>query len=468
MQNKSAYIWGLLNRFLPSLLSIVATMIMARFLTPEDFGAIGVVSIVFFVARTLIDSGFGGSLINEKDIKDIDYSTVSVFNLVMGLGLYGLIIVFSGIIEDYFGILNLRYVVILLGLTLVISPFGLVPNTILQKNLRFSDLCKISVISIILANVISLVMAFYGFGVYALVANQVLQSLFSVILLFAYSHYRFSFHFSYNSLRKLFSFGFFTALSSMVDEIYENLLTSLTGKYLNVQQAGYLSQSKRLEEAFSISLTSAISTVSFPILSKIKDNENAFMKECESIYRIILLISVPLLVIIAIFSKEVIFIMLGSQWIEASFYLKVLSVAGIFMVMETLIRIFIKSHGDAPALFYYTVLKRVIGICLIILCMLISRDLMIYGYVAGSFIAFVINSILFCRITRGNVLRLLLQTTLYTIPSLIIWAGIYVIDLFTAITLVGRIIYVTIAFMIYTIIVLRVLGYNLILKRIFK
>lgn len=440
-------------------------MIMARFLTPEDFGAIGVVSIVFFVARTLIDSGFGGSLINEKDIKDIDYSTVSVFNLVMGLGLYGLIIVFSGIIEDYFGILNLRYVMILLGLTLVISPFGLVPNTILQKNLRFSDLCKISVISIILANVISLVMAFYGFGVYALVANQVLQSLFSVIMLFAYSHYRFSFHFSYNSLRKLFSFGFFTALSSMVDEIYENLLTSLTGKYLNVQQAGYLSQSKRLEEAFSISLTSAISTVSFPILSKIKDNENAFMKESESIYRIILLISVPLLVIIAIFSKEVIFIMLGSQWIEASFYLKVLSVAGIFMVMETLIRIFIKSHGDAPALFYYTVLKRVIGICIIIMFMMISRELMIYGYVVGSFLAFVINLILFCRITRGKVLSLLFQTTLYTIPSIIIWVGIYVIELLTEITLVGRIIYVTTAFVIYTIIVLRVLGYNLILKK---
>ena len=155
MQNKSAYVWGLMNKFLPSLISLLATMILARFLTPEDFGMIGVVSIIFFVARTLIDSGLGGSLINAKDVNEIDYATISIFNMVVGIFLYVLLFACSGLIEKFFEIDGLSTVVRLLGLTLIIGPIGLVPGTILMKNLQFAAVCKISILSILLSSIIA-------------------------------------------------------------------------------------------------------------------------------------------------------------------------------------------------------------------------------------------------------------------------------------------------------------------------
>lgn len=460
MQHKSAYVWGLLNRFLPSLISILSTMILARFLTPDDFGIIGVVSIIFFVARTLIDSGLGGSLINEKNATDLDYSTINVFNLGVGILLYGALCLFSGYIEAYFEISDLKYVVMLLGLTLIIGPFGLVPGTILQKRLEFLTICKISIISIVLATIISIFMAYYGFGVYSLVANQVLQSLFITILNIYYCKYRLSFKFSFLSLKKLFNFGFFTALTSIVDSIYENLLTTLTGKYLSIQQAGYMSQAKRVEEAFSTSLTSAISTVSFPIISAYKSDNNFFRKECLSVYRTIMLLAVPCLVIIAIFSKEIIVIMFGSQWLGASYYLKMLSIAGVFLVMETLIRIFIKSHGDADKLFAITIIKRILGIGIILALLNLSGELMIIGYIASSFIAFLINAVLFCRLSQEKIFMLLARTALYVIPSLLIWMIDYAaIEIFD-ISLLSQVLLVSLMFAVYGVVVLRILGIN--------
>ena len=458
MQHKSAYFWGVLNRFLPSLISILSTMILARFLTPEDFGVIGVVSIIFFVARTLIDSGLGGSLINEKNATEIDFSTINVFNLGMGIFLYGVLCLSSGYIEAYFEIPDLRYVVILLGLTLVIGPFGLVPGIILQKRLAFLTICKISILSIILATIISIVMAYFDMGVYALVANQVLQSLFMAMLNIYYCKYRVSFKFCFNSLKRLLNFGLFTALSSIVDSIYENLLTILTGKYLSVQQAGYMSQAKRVEEAFSISLTSAISTVSFPILSAFKTDNNLFKKECLSVYRTIMLLAVPCLVIIAIFSREIIVLMFGTQWLGASYYLKMLAIAGIFLVMETLIRIFIKSHGDADKLFAITIIKRIVGIGLIIALLSISGELMIIGYIVSSFIAFLINAVLFCHLTQEKFYTLMTRTLIYLLPSLLVWLIDYVLISIFDISLFLQIAIVGCMFLLYGVIVLRILG----------
>ena len=238
MQHKMAYVWGLVGKFVPSFIHLVANIILARFLTPDDFGTIGVVTIIFTVANVLIDSGLGGSLVKEKSITKLDCSTIAAFNSVIGLIIYVIIFFSASFWESYFEIDGLTSIIRILSLSFLIGPIGLVPKAIMNRELKFGAISIIAIISIVVASVVAVVMAIMGSGVWSLVAFQLVNTAVMVLISCVYCRYIISFQFSWESFKRLFSFGFFTTITSAIDTIYENLITTLTGKYLNVTHAG--------------------------------------------------------------------------------------------------------------------------------------------------------------------------------------------------------------------------------------
>ena len=227
MQHTEKYIWALVGRFLPLFIYLVTTMILARFLTPDDFGKVGVLSIFFVVANALMDAGLGGSLIKEPKLSRIDCSTILVFNITVSHFLYFLLFFFAGTIERYLNIEGLSLIVRVLCLIFVINSWGLVPRSLLTKKLQFRELTIINVVSVLVAAISSVVLAALKCGVYALVAYQLINGALSVLLSFVYSKYRVSFMFSKDSFKRLISFGVFTSLATTIDSIYENIITFL-------------------------------------------------------------------------------------------------------------------------------------------------------------------------------------------------------------------------------------------------
>jgi len=419
MQNKSAYIWGLVGRFAPQALYLATTMILARFLTPDDFGQIGVLSVIFLVANVLLDSGLGGSLVKEKEISKVDCSSIFVFNTGISVLIYVVLFFSANALEDYFAIEGLAWVICAISLVFPCSAIGIVPKAILNRELRFKEACINALIGVVVASICSIGAAIWGAGVYALVVYQVVCVL-ATSLANCYScKYRFSFRFSVESIKRLLPFGIFTTITTVVDTVYENLMTSLTGKFLNVQQAGYLYQAKRIEETLSWSVATAINTVSFPILTKVKDDRPRFLKEANSTFITISSVSIPILMLVAIFSDEIILLLFGSQWLAAGFYLKALTFAGIFLIMETLVRNFIKALCEVKKLLYATFFKRILGIAVIILAMVVSPSYMIYAYIVSTLIGYMINIILYSRITSTNVRSSIGQCLISIIPGLI-------------------------------------------------
>ena len=280
MQNKKAYLWGLLSRFAPQAIYFSTTLILVRFVTPDAFGTIGVLSVIFTVANILLDSGLGGSLIKEKVISDIDCSSIGLFNIVVSLTIYLTLFSTSTYIQDYFNIEGLANVVKIISIVFPITAIGIVPLTLLKRSLQFDKIFISSIYSVTLASIVAIIIAVLDGDVYALVAYQIIVNLVNVVLSFVFSKYKISIKFSYSSLKRLIPFGFFTSVVSIVDTIYENIMTMLTGKFLNVQSAGYLYQAKRLEEATSTSAAMAVGIVAFPILTKLKDDLCVFRTEC--------------------------------------------------------------------------------------------------------------------------------------------------------------------------------------------
>lgn len=461
MQHKSEYIWALIGRFIPLFIYLVTTMILARYLSPNDFGMVGVLSIFFIIANTIMDAGLGGSLVKEVKLSKIDCSTIFVFNLTVSLILYLLLFTISSSIEQYFNVEGLANVVKILCLIFIVNSWGLVPRSLLIRSLNFKKLTTINIISVIIASLASIAFAIMHFGVFALVIYQLAESLVKVILSIRASKFSISFSFSWISLKRLIPFGVFTTITTTIDTIYENLLTFLFGKYLNMQQAGYLSQAKRLEEVPSQSIAMTISNVAFPVLTHLRNNRLEFANECNNTFKTVLLLTIPLLFTMSIYSEIIIMLIYGPQWQPAAYYLKLLIFAAIFHLAETLNRSFIKSTTHVSSLLNYTIIKRALGISIIIICLMIEAKFILIGYIISTLIGFILNAYLLSCISEVKVWDQIKTLLLAILPNATYYLLMYFIFQYVQNIILQIIIGLT-ALSIYYIGILRLYGINLI------
>jgi len=423
-------------------------MVLARYLSPEDFGIIGILSIIFMVANTLTESGLGGALVIEKKITKEDCATIFLFNTIVSSTIYLVLLLCANSIERFYEVNGLSNITRTLGLVFVINSFGIVPRTILYRQLRFKGLCIITLIGVIVSSVVSIVMAIYDFGTYALVAYQISLALVVTLGTIIFSKYKFPLGFRWNRFKIFFNFGYYTTITGIVDTVYENIITSIFGKYLSVSDAGYLTQAKKLEEASSQSLLSTVNNTAFPILAKYKDDLQAFKKEADTIILTIPLILSPVLIILCLFSKEIIMLLFGEKWLPASDYLTILVIAGFFMILDSINRNFIKSLGFVRSLFRATIFKRTLGCIIIIISGLISIKYILYGYVISAACGFVINCIVYAKLINENILPVLIRSARWGIPIISLCLIFYIIDAYIVI-LTLKVILTVIIFVIY-------------------
>ena len=427
MKNIKSYFWGLLARFAPQGIYLVTTMILARFIAPEDFGMIGVLAVIFTVANILLDSGLGGSLIKEKEITRLDCSTIGTFNIIVGILIYIILFLFSNTIEAYFAISGLSNVVRAISIVFPITALGIVPQSLLKRSLEFKKLFISSIVSVILASLTAIFIAVRGGGVYALVSYQITVNLVLVICNFIFTRYRLSFRMSLINLKRLFPFGFFTSIVTIVDTVYENIMTMLTGKFLNVQTAGYLYQAKRLEETMSSSLAMAVGIVAFPVLTRMKDNLDEFVSEAQSTLKTITHLVFPILITVSIYSKEILVILFGKKWIPSAPYLRVLMICGLFILVEQLYLSFIKALGRVKSLAYITLAKRAAGLAILIAALAVSPDILVYAYLVSTIIGFVVNLSLFSHLTKKSVYPYIKELVITIIPMVVYFFMAYCI-----------------------------------------
>lgn len=418
MRNKGAYVWMLFGKVGPQAIYLLTTILLARILTPNEFGQVGVLAVFISIATTLNDAGLGGSLIKEQNVTDIDYATINIFNIGVSLLLYLFLFISAGLLENYFHSDGLKEVTRSLSLVFLIYSISAVPRTILLKELKFKTISWISLTSVIISSIIALALAKMNAGVYALVAYQLNNALVSGILMIIKSRYHFKLRFSFASLKKLIPFGIYTTLSNVVDNIYENILVFAFGKVLDIRQAGYLSQAKKLDDAAIAGCKDTINTVSFPVLAKLQYDNGSFIAESKSILINVSKIVLPLFFTVSIFSTEIIKLLFGNEWLNSANYLSLLFIAGIFILIESLYRNFIKSHGEVNLLFKFTLYKRLLTILVIIVLALTQPSLILFGYILGAIIGLLVNIALFAKImslTFGSELKIFLKNSL--LPS---------------------------------------------------
>ncbi|MBP6825712.1 MAG: lipopolysaccharide biosynthesis protein, partial [Saprospiraceae bacterium] len=354
--------WAFIDRFANQLSQFIFGIILARLLSPAEYGLIGMLAIFFEIADTFVVAGFSEALIRKKEPTDADYSTVFLVNVGTGIFFYGLLYALAPSIGWFFNEPQLVPIIGVLGLMIIINAFGMVARVPLTKNLDFKSLASISVISNIISGIVAIVLAFRGYGVWSLVWRNLTQSLLSTGLVYVYSMPRWKLQFSRESFREIFGFGSKLLASRLFLESYNNIYYIIIGKFFSARDLGLYTRANGYKDMFSRTLHNVIQSVSFPALAEIKDDDQRLKNAYRRLVQVTTYLTALLMFGLSATADNFILGLIGPKWTESIPYLRLLSIAGIFYPLHYINLNILVIKGASGQHFRLEVLTKLIAL----------------------------------------------------------------------------------------------------------
>lgn len=446
----SGMIWSFIQKFGVMSITFISNLVLARLLTPDDYGCIGMLMIFILIANTFIDGGFGSALIQKKKPTQEDYSTIFYWNLILSISLYVLLYFTSPAIASFYKLPLLSSVLKVQGLVLILNSLSIVQQNKLRKQLLFKKLAIVNITSAIFSLSITIYLAYLGWGVWALVAQQILLSFFNAILYWIVGNWKPSFVFSRQSFKELFNFGGFILLSNLINTLGNNIQGLLIGKFFNSYTMGLYSQARKLEEVASTSLSSIIDQVSFPIFSEIQNDKYKLVEAIKKIITTIAYLSFPIIFLLIAAAKPLFIILYSEIWVDSVPYFQLLCIAGLAISLQNINYYAVAAIGKSKTLFKWTIIKRLISLLLVIVGFIIYGiwGLMI-GMVCASYTMYVINAMLVSHNVGYSLRSQIMDLSPILLISLISFLPSIVISLIDVHTIVSLMLIVAIFLITY-------------------
>lgn len=387
-------VWALVDKIGTLAINFVVNIILARLLMPEDFGCIGMLAIFISVSQTLVDGGFGSALIQKKEPTQEDYSTIFYWNLVFSIGLYVILFLSAPLIAVFFKLPILCKVLRALGLTLIINALIIVQNNRLRKQLAFKTIALINVGSLLLAAFIAIWLAYQGFGVWSLVAMQLLYGGFQNCLLWGVVRWHPSSHFSLESLKKLFGFGGYLLASNILQEICRNLQGIIIGRKFSPTQMGYYAQARKMDDVCCLALPNVLVQVLFPVYSQFQNDKQKLQDLMGFSVRIVSYFIFPLILLLILMAEPLIVFLYGENWLPCVPYFQVLCIGGIFVCLQNINYYAVAAVGKSDVLFRWSFYKWGILLTLLLVGSFWGIYGILWGMVISSINIFLVNALL--------------------------------------------------------------------------
>lgn len=362
----SGMIWSFVQRFGTMAISFVSNIVLARLLTPDDYGTIGMLMIFIAVANTFVDGGFGSALIQKKEPTQEDYSTIFWWNMFLSIVLYGLLYLGAPAVARFYNLPLLCDVLRVQGIVLIINALSIIQQNQLRKQLKFKRLATVTVISAILSAGTAIILAYIGWGVWALVAQQLMLSGFTAIQLWVLNKWYPLLIFSKESFKQLFGFGGFILASNLINTFCNNLQGLIIGKFFPPATLGYYTQAHKLENVASQSVTSVVEQVSYPVFVQFQSDNNALKRVYFKLLESVVYVTNPLILILILVAEPLIQSLYGDQWLPCVPYFKILCIVGLSVCAQHLTYYVIASKGHSKILFRWNIYKRIVSLTLIL------------------------------------------------------------------------------------------------------
>ncbi len=406
----SGVIWASFQRFGNIVINFVSTMVMARLLTPTDFGTIGMLTFFLAITQTFVDSGFGAALIQKKEIDYKDINTVFYINMGLSLLMYCILFICAPLIADFYDTEIVCPLLRVMGLVLLIQGVTLIQQIQFQKEMNFKTLsiCNFSG-SVILA-IVGIVAALLDCGVWSFVIRALAGAIATSLLLWVASKWRPQLCFNIDSFRQLFNFGGFILLSSLCITVSNNIQSLIIGKLFTPSMLGNFTQARTLRNIPADSIQQVMGQVLYPEFSRFQDNNAAINDKLNKCVYILSYVVVPMMLLCVLIAKPLILFFFGTRWIDAVPYFQILCIGGIpYCVQDVNINI-IKAKGKSKMLFIINVIKVFVFCTMIVVAsMLWGMYGLLWVMVLYSYLAYLCFAIVGTYCIKSNIYAQLLN-----------------------------------------------------------
>lgn len=384
--------WSGMDNIIQFGVSFIVSIVLARLLSPDDYGLLGIIAIFTAVCQALINGGFSTALIRKKDATDDDYNTVFIVNMVMSLLLYAIIFFCSPYIAHFFGREELISLTRVSSLGLIIVAISIVQQTRLTKRIDFKTQTKITIFSSISSGIIGITLACLGVGVWALVGQQLSSQIIRTLLFCSANKWVPKLYFSKDSFQELFGFGWKIALSSLLDTIWKELYQVVVGKFYSPATLGQYTRSKQFSKLFSSNLTAVIQRVTYPVLSSIQDDKSRLLPAYRRIIKITMFVTAISMFFLGAISVPLLYCLIGPKWHEAAIYLPFICISGSLYPLHAINLNMLQVQGRSDLYLGLEVIKKIIGVAPLAVCIVYGILPMLYVNIIVSCICFILNS----------------------------------------------------------------------------
>lgn len=410
--------WNGIERFGTAFFLFVSNLVLARLLSPDDFGCIGMLMVFISISEAIADGGFGAALVQKEQVSRLDYSTIFIWNILVSIFLYVVLFLCAPLIAAFYNIDSLAFILRVQGIILLFNGLCIVQRSMLQKNIMFKKLAKVNVTATIGGTVLGIFCAFIGWGIWSLVVKFLFTALMTTVILWIGSKWKPVIRFSKDSFRNLFSFGGFMFLTSITNSIYQNVISLVIGKSLSSATLGYFTQARKLEDVPRQTISSIITNVTFPAFSQLQNDKGRVFTALRKTVALLGFVNISFSVLLMIVAKPLVVLLLSEKWIQCVPYFQVICLYGVGMGFIDLYQSVFKGLGKSNYLFYTGLLRKSIGVILILLGAQWGMKGILFGYVVGQFIGIVIVSIPIKRIINYGLLRQASDIMKSALPSL--------------------------------------------------
>lgn len=388
----SNFIWRFAERCGAQIVTLIVSIVLARILSPEDYGTVALVTVFTTIMQVFVDSGLGTALIQKKNADDIDFSSVFYFNCVVCLILYMIMFIAAPFIASFYEDSSLTPIVRVISLTIVISGIKGIQQSYVSRNMLFKRFFFSTIGGTIFSAFLGIYLAYTGFGVWAIVMQQLSNTAVDTLILWITVKWRPKKVFSWVRLKELLSFGWKMLASSLLDTVYNNLRNLVIGKFYTSADLAYYNQGDKFPKVIVTNINTSIDSVLFPTMASAQDDAEQIKNMARRAIKTSTYIMAPIMMGLAFCAKSVVEVILTEKWFACVPYLQIFCITYMFYPIHTANLNAIKSMGRSDLFLKLEIAKKVVGMLLLIVTMWFGVFAMACSLLVSTMTSMIINS----------------------------------------------------------------------------
>ena len=385
-------LWSSVERFSNQGVQFLFSIMLARLLAPSDYGIVAMVVIFFAIAQTFVNSGFSSAIVRKKNRTEADLSTCFYFNILVGFGFYILLFLCSPFIADFYDQPILSPIVKISGLTVLINSLCIVQQAQFTIRIDFKTQAKVTLTSTVISGILGILLAYLGYGVWALVWQGVIGSFIRMFLLWLFSKWRPRESFSKDSFHYLFGYGSKLLASGLLDTTYNNIYPIVIGKFYSPAQLGNFSRAQGWASLPSSNITDILQRVTFPVLTEMQDDDERLATNYRKLLRLSAFVVFPLMMLLAAVASPLVRVVITSKWDACVPYLQIICFAMMWYPIHAINLNLLQVKGRSDLFLRLEIIKKVIGVIVMCVTIPLGVTAMCFGMVFTSINALFINT----------------------------------------------------------------------------